>query len=124
MKDENISGTMHILAVPDLDTTARYYESVLGFTAHDVGDPGWKILQRGNMRIMAGHCPDAIAPAETGDHSYFAYVHVQDANALALELMEKDVDWIKTLTDEPWGMREFGIRTIDGHRIMFGQQLE
>ncbi|MCB1137675.1 MAG: VOC family protein, partial [Leptospiraceae bacterium] len=76
MKDENISGTMHILAVPDLDTTVQYYESVLGFTAHDVGDPGWKILQRGNMRIMAGHCPDAIAPAETGDHSYFAYVHV------------------------------------------------
>ena len=73
---------------------------------------------------MAGHCPDAIAPAETGDHSYFAYVYVQDAKALARELMEKDVDWIKTLTDEPWGMREFGIRTIDGHRIMFGQQLE
>jgi hypothetical protein len=24
------------------------------------------------------------------------------------------------LRDEPWGMREFGIRTVDGHRIMCG----
>jgi hypothetical protein len=27
---------------------------------------------------------------------------------------------IKPLRDEPWGMRELGIRTVDGHRIMFG----
>jgi hypothetical protein len=26
-------------------------------------------------------------------------------------------------TKEPWGMREFGIETPDGHRIMFGQKL-
>ena len=24
---------------------------------------------------------------------------------------------------QPWGMREFGIRTIDGHQLMFGQKL-
>jgi len=27
------------------------------------------------------------------------------------------------LADKPWGMREFGVRTPDGHRIMFGQEL-
>ena len=26
--------------------------------------------------------------------------------------------------DEPWGMREFGVRTIDGHRMMFGQAVD
>jgi len=35
-------------------------------------------------------------------------------------LIVKDVTVIKELRDEPWGMREFGIRTVDGHRIMFG----
>lgn len=28
-----------------------------------------------------------------------------------------------TARDEPWGMREFGVRTIDGHRMMFGQEM-
>lgn len=27
---------------------------------------------------------------------------------------------IKRLRGELWGTREFGIRTLDGHRIMFG----
>lgn len=27
------------------------------------------------------------------------------------------------LADKPWGMREVGVRTPDGHRIMFGQEL-
>jgi hypothetical protein len=31
---------------------------------------------------------------------------------------------IKPLKSEPWGMREFGIKTIDGHRIMIGQDLD
>jgi len=32
-------------------------------------------------------------------------------------------EFIQTLSDKPWGMREFGVRTVDGHRIMFGQEL-
>jgi hypothetical protein len=35
----------------------------------------------------------------------------------------KGATLIKPLRDEPWRMREFGIRTIDGHRIMFGRRL-
>jgi hypothetical protein len=27
------------------------------------------------------------------------------------------------LRDEPWGVREFGVKTADGHRIMFAQPL-
>jgi uncharacterized glyoxalase superfamily protein PhnB len=27
------------------------------------------------------------------------------------------------LADKPWGIREFGVRAPDGHRIMFGQEL-
>jgi hypothetical protein len=30
---------------------------------------------------------------------------------------------IKPLRDEPWPMRELGVRTVDGHRMMFGQRL-
>jgi hypothetical protein len=31
---------------------------------------------------------------------------------------------VKPLASEPWGMREFGLRTVDGHRIMIGQDLK
>jgi uncharacterized glyoxalase superfamily protein PhnB len=29
-------------------------------------------------------------------------------------------DVVKPLRDEPWGMREFGLRTACGHRLMIG----
>jgi catechol 2,3-dioxygenase-like lactoylglutathione lyase family enzyme len=110
----------YVIAVHDLQRSAGYYRDVLGFKVYEVGDPGWRFFVRDACFIMAGECSDAIAPADLGDHSYFAYVEVEDVDALHNELAEKNVTIVKTLRSEPWEMREFGIRTVDGHRIMFG----
>jgi uncharacterized glyoxalase superfamily protein PhnB len=61
-----------------------------------------------------------MRPADLGDHSYFAYIEVSGIDDLHEEFAGRGVELIKPLRDEPWGMREFGIRTVDGHRIMFG----
>ncbi|MGK7909167.1 MAG: VOC family protein [Synechococcus sp.] len=73
---------------------------------------------------MAGHCPDATPAAELGDHSYFAYMLVDNVTDYCAWVSERGADIIKPLADEPWGMREFAVRTIDGHRIMFGEDLD
>ncbi len=111
----------YVIAVPDLARSAAWYRDVLGFTVHDLGDPGWCWLERDACVVMAGACPDALAPAQLGDHGYFAYVQVEAIDALYAEWQARGVSFIKPLRDEPWGMREFGIRTLDGHRMMFGQ---
>lgn len=109
-----------VIAVPDVRRSAEYYRDILGFEVIDASHPGWRFLRRDDCVIMAGECPDALAPDSLGDHSYFAYLEVDDAGKLYESLMTNGVDVIKPLCAEPWGMREFGIRTIDGHRIMFG----
>ena len=118
-----LTQARYVLAVPGLDRSAAWYRDVLGFTVRDMGDPGWRWLERGACVIMAGECPDAIPPAQLGDHSYFAYVQVDDIDALHAEVKGRGAELIKPLRDEPWGMREFGVRTVDGHRMMFGQPL-
>jgi hypothetical protein len=50
-------------------------------------------------------------------------VTVSDASILFAEYRTSGAEFTQVLSDKPWGMREFGIRTIDGHRIMFGQEL-
>ena len=72
---------------------------------------------------MAGECPDALPPEQLGDHSYFAYVLVDGIEELYEALTTRGATLIKPPRDEPWNMREFGIRTIDGQRIMFGHRL-
>ena len=111
-----------VIAVPDLQKSAAFYRDVLGFTIHSIPDPGWLFYRCGDCMIMAGECPDALPPAQLGDHSYFAYLHVDDVDAEHERVRAAGATIIKPLRGEPWGMREFAVRTIDGFRIMFGQE--
>ena len=119
-----IQRTIDVLAAPDLEKSAEFLRDGLGFTIHEIGDQGWRMFVRDNCRIMAGHCPDAIPPSELGDHSYFGYFVVDDVDDYYGMVTSKGAEVIKPLRTEKWGMREFGVRTIDGHRIMIGQDLE
>lgn len=119
-----IVRSMFVLAVPNLERSGAFYRDVLGFEIREIGDPGWRMFVRDACRIMAGECPDAIPPAELGDHSYFAYLVVDDVDALFQSVLGAGAEIIKRIASEPWGMREFGLRTIDGHRIMIGQTIE
>jgi catechol 2,3-dioxygenase-like lactoylglutathione lyase family enzyme len=118
-----ITRSMYVLAVPNLARSAEFYAQALGFEAHELGDPGWRMFVKGQCRIMAGECPDALPARDLGDHSYFAYLVVDDAQAYHERARVCGAEILKGLRDEPWGMREFGLRTIDGHRIMVGQEL-
>jgi uncharacterized glyoxalase superfamily protein PhnB len=70
---------------------------------------------------MLGRCPDAVPASELGDHSYVAYLHVDDVQAFHDRAVKAGAEILKPPRDEPWGMREFGVRSPDGHRFMLGQ---
>jgi predicted enzyme related to lactoylglutathione lyase len=118
-----ILRTTFVLAVPDLERSAAFYRDVLGFDIRDIGDPGWRMYVRDACRIMAGECADAIPPAQLGDHSYFAYLTVDEVDVFYEKARAAGTEIVKALATQPWGMREFGIRTVDGHRIMFGEEV-
>jgi catechol 2,3-dioxygenase-like lactoylglutathione lyase family enzyme len=114
--------TRVVLAVRDLQASSRYFVDVLGFS-RDFGDSadGWSFLSRDGVKVMLGECPDAIPAGELGDHSYVAYVIVEDVDRLHDEVAGRGALVIAPPTTEPWGLREFSIRTPDGHRIRFGE---
>jgi uncharacterized glyoxalase superfamily protein PhnB len=111
-----------VLAVQNLDASVDYYTRVLGMEV-DFTAPGWAFLSRGSFRLMLGECADTVPAHETADHSYFAYVTVEGIDEFYSEVAGRGASLMQGLADKPWGMREFGVRTPDGHRIMFGQEL-
>ena len=117
-----LTRTRSVLAVQDLGAAVDYYTRVLGLRI-DFTAPGWAFLSRGAFRLMLGECADAMPAHETGDHSYVVYVTVEGIDELYGELVGAGATLTQKLADKPWGMREFGVRTPDGHRIMFGQEL-
>ena len=72
---------------------------------------------------MLGECPDERPASELGNHSYVAYVTVDDIDPLYTELKDRGAIISSLPASKPWGMREFGVRTPDGHRIQFGSPL-
>lgn len=115
-----ISSTMFVIAVNDLMVSAAYYQNVLGFTVREIGDDGWRIFQKDSCEIMAGHCADATPARELGDHSYFAYVRMDEIDDYYAQVAANGARILKKPRSEPWGMREFALQTPDGHRMMFG----
>lgn len=118
-----ITGARYVLAVQNLAKSAAYYEQQLGFTTWWSGE-GWHFLYRDKFKVMLGECSDDRSAFETRNHSYFAYAEVENIDALYREYQSKDVEIHYKIADKPWGQREFGIRTIDGHRIMFGEAIQ
>ena len=72
--------------------------------------------------MMIGHCPDAMLPAQTGGHSYFAYLHVDDVDALYTEFVQRGAIVRQPPTDRLWACARC-VATPDGHRMMIGQKI-
>jgi catechol 2,3-dioxygenase-like lactoylglutathione lyase family enzyme len=112
-----------VLAVPDLDKSACYFRDVLGFEIRWEEATEWRLVERDRVRVMLGHCPADIRPADLGSHSWFGYLDVDDVEALHTELIGRGATCSAPM-DRPYGMREIVVTTVDGHRIVFGQQTD
>jgi catechol 2,3-dioxygenase-like lactoylglutathione lyase family enzyme len=118
---KNMTPWAFVLAVPDMQKTAAYFHDVLGFRVLWDEASDWRLVERDAVRIMLGHCPNDVRPADIGSHNWFGYVNVDDVDALHAELAARGAD-CKPPFDQHYGMRELVVTTIDGHRIVFGEQ--
>ena len=123
MIERKVIQTRHVLAVKDLSIEAAYYIDKLGFE-RDFIVPGWEFLSFGDFKVMLGECVDAMIAGETGDHSYYAHVLVESVDEIFTEFSERGAHLTSKPQDKPWGIREFTLRTPDGHRMTFGQMIQ
>jgi catechol 2,3-dioxygenase-like lactoylglutathione lyase family enzyme len=116
----NIAPWAFVLAVPDFNQSAAYFRDVLGFRILWPEATDWRLVERDGVRIMLGHCPNAMPPSELGPHNWFGYLSVDDVDALHAELTAAGAT-CSPPADTAYAMREIVVTTPDGHRIVFGQ---
>ena len=119
---EKITPWAFVLAVADLNVSTAYYRDVLGFTLSWEDASDWRLAERGAVRLMLGHCPTDVRAADIGSHNWFGYLEVSDVAAFRTEIVARGAVCSEP-AERPYGMREIVITTVDGHRIVFGQQL-
>lgn len=109
----------YVLAVHDLEGSSDFFRK-LGFSVV-LKPEGWIFVKRDNCMVMLGDCPDSLPAGTLGDHSYFGYLRVDDADGFYEELKQKGVKILSPIETKPWEMREFSVASPEGHRITFGQ---
>jgi predicted enzyme related to lactoylglutathione lyase len=118
---ESLRPFAFVLAVKDLMLATAYFCDVLGFEAQWQDRSDWQLVRRGAVGIMLGHCPDALPASAIGDHSSFAYLHVNDAQALHDEWARRGAIVLHPPVERAHGVREFAVATPDGHRLTVGE---
>ena len=112
-----------VLAVQDLARSTRFYIEVLGFQLDPVDAKGWSFLSMDSFKLMLGECADEIAATETGNHSWFVRLMIEGLDEYHRVISSRGAEVIAEPGDKRWGLREFVIRTPDGHRIMFAEPI-
>lgn len=96
-----MTGSRYVLAVKDLKASADFYIGKLGFKRLWAQD-GWQFLIRDSVKIMIGKCPDEKSAREIGDHSYFAYLEIENIDNLYHELKSNGLEIISEIENKPW----------------------
>ena len=118
-----VKKTQHVLAVNDFDAAEKYFVEKLGFTLQRrIGDD-WLFLNLDRFCLMVGNCKGEVLARETGNHSWFAYVNCEGIDELFADYEQRGVTFTQRIATKPWGLREFGVVTPEGHRITFGQEV-
>src|SRR6266481_2686626 len=95
-----------VLHVPDVVATAAFYRDVLGFTS-DFGDETYAVVWRDNSAIH-------FVRDEESPKGVHLFQWVKDIDAYYTELVDRGADVAKEPTDQPYGIREFGLSDVNG----------
>ena len=112
-----------VLAVQNLEQSARYYLDTLGFTEDEIHAAGWRFLSLDGFHVMLGECRDEVAAAQTGNHAWFIHLLVEHVDDYFAEISGRGAEILTPPTDREYGLREFTVRTPDGHRLMIGEEI-
>lgn len=127
MSAVRVTDATPVLLVSDVVKAAGYYGDKLGFTSERFwGDPPtFTIVRRDGVFIMLNQVDAGDTFRANGDYEgrFSVYVDVTDADALHAEFSEKGADIVCAPEDQPYMMREFQVRDLDGHLLGFGHDI-
>ncbi len=122
-REHQFHGVQPVLPVTDVGASARYFRDVLGFEIDFLegnppihgrvkkGDGSWG---QPVYIHLSSSAPDEVRPS--GE----LRIHVgHDLDGLFEKYRRLGVEVVFTPVSQPWGLREFAVREINGHVLRF-----
>jgi uncharacterized glyoxalase superfamily protein PhnB len=117
--NDPLQAAIPVLKVPDITKAAAYYTDVLGFHLEfTAGEPPtYGSVSRGKVEF---HLSTGSGAIEKGS----IYIIVKGVDKLHESLKAKGAEIPTAPTNQPYGMREFSVKTPAGHVLIFGEAVQ
>ena len=119
-----------LLAVRNMKETIYFYKNTLGFKMGmafpDADNPEYADLSKDGMVLMFIPAKDhGIGSGEKLGIGVYLYMEIDgDIDEYYAELKSKGVKIVADIKDEPYGVRDFSIKDIDGYQLAFNRRLQ
>lgn len=127
MSAAQIRDATPVLLVKDVVKAAAYYTGKLGFAVDRFwGEPPmFAIARRDGVSIMLNQIDAGDTFRSNGDYNgrFSVYIDTSHADALHAEFQANGADIVCPPEDQPYQMREFQVRDLDGHLIGCGHDI-
>jgi len=118
-----LQNSTTVFIVGNIEPTMEWYKR-LGFESEYV-PPGFAILHRDDIRIFLQQQPGYVAPNDPGREARDAwdvYIITDNVKALYEEFSAiPEVKISRDLCPQEYGMTEFDVMDLNGHRLVFAQ---
>lgn len=115
-----------VFLVGNIELTMEWYKK-LGFES-EYYPPGFAILRRDDIEIFLQQQPRYLAPEDPGRkqrHAWNVYIVTDDVKALYAEYSAlAGVKITRQLCPQEYGMMEFDLMDLNGHRLVFAQPIK
>ncbi len=115
-----------VFLVGNIEPTIEWYKQ-LGFDSHYY-PPGFAILRRDAIEIFLQQQPEYTAPEDPGRHereAWNVYIITDNVKALYEEFSAlPQIKISRPLCPQDYGMLEFDILDLNGHRLVFAQPIK
>jgi hypothetical protein len=112
-----------VFLVGNIEPTMAWYKQ-LGFEP-EYYPPGFAILRRDDIAIFLQQQPGYVPPDDAGRrqrHAWNVYILTDDVKALYAEYSElSGIKISRQLCQQEYGMMEFDVMDLNGHRLVFAQ---
>lgn len=104
--------------VNDVRKTAEWYQEKLGFDLRFFyGDPP----THGSVQL--GQATVHFYPGTPKPDGHWIYLQLEDVDEAYEWMVANGTEMLDAPTDQPWQMREFNLRDVNGYHLRFGEAL-
>ena len=120
-----IHSAVPVIPTDDIQKSVNYFVNILGFEPDFMfgNPPVYARVKSGEVEIYFSHDPDLANVLREKNVNPEIFIWVPDAESLFEKHLHQGAQIFETISDRPWGARQYVVHDINGYHLKFAQPI-